>query len=175
MPDVTGKGYIYGLRDIKITNLAGTTQVDLPASQTLTWEPQFIGDSLRGDDTTVASIGQLDKIEWNLSHGGISLEAMAIMTGKTVTTSGTTPNRTEKMTFKAGDNMPYFKIYGRAMGDAGDGLHVIIKKAKVTSMAGGLEDQTWLVSELGGEAVGDNSGDIYDIIKLETDTNLPTT
>lgn len=173
MPDLVD-GYIYGLRDIKLTTIDGVTQVDLPASQTLTWSEEFVNASLKGDDKTVSTVGFLDKLSWNLSAGGISLEALSIITGKTVTTTGTTPNRVQEITRQAGDNSPYFKIYGRALGDNSDGVHVLIKKAKLTSLQGNLQGENFYISQCSGEAIGDDSDDLYDIKKLETDAALPS-
>lgn len=174
MADSTGSGFIYGMNDIKITNMAGDTQVDLNAARKLTFTPVFVNDSLKGDDKVVATISYVEKFEGDLESGGITLEAIALLMGKTVTESGSSPNQEDKITLKAGDKPPYVKIYGKALGDGVDGLHVIIKKAKLTAFEAGSEVDTWMLTTCSFEAINDSSGDAIDIIKLETVDDLPT-
>lgn len=175
MADATGSGFIYGMNDIKITNIGGTTQVDLNAARKLTFNPVFVSDSLKGDDQVVASISYIEKFEGELESGGITLEAIALLLGVSVTSTGTTPNREDKITLQAGMKPPYVKIYGKAIGDtAVDGLHVLIKKAKVTAFEAGNELDTWMLTTCSFEAINDGNGDAIDIIKLETVDDLPT-
>lgn len=173
MADVVS-GYVYGIRDIKLTDLAGVSQVDLPASQALTWKETIVSDSLRGDDKIVSTVAFVEGGEFTLEAGGISLEAYAKMTGETVVAAGTTPNRTETITRRGAQNFPWLKIYGRALGDNGDGIHVKLRKAKLTSMEGNLSNQEFYITKAGGMFIADDSDELYDIVKLETDISLPT-
>jgi hypothetical protein len=168
-------GYTYGLRDVKITSLAGDVQGDLPASQTLTWKEKVVSDELPGDDVIVSTVGFVQGIEWELEAGGISLEVYAMLTGETVSTTGSTPNRKQTITRKGGKNFPYIKIYGRALGDGNDGVQILIKKAKVTELEGSFKNKEFLITKCSGTGIGDANGDLYDLIKLETDAALPTT
>lgn len=173
MPDIA-RGYMYGLRDIKLTNLAGTVQVDLPAARVLSWSETTVSDELRGDDVIVSTVGFVEGIEWSLESGGLSLEALALLTGETVQTSGTTPNRQQKITRTSGKNFPYIKVYGRSLGDDGDAGWVLLKKVKMTSLEGNLSNQEFFLTQGSGVGIQDDNGDLYDIIKLETDAELPT-
>lgn len=168
------KGYYYGIRDIKITSLDGTTQVDLPVARKLLWKPEYISSSLDGDDQTVATIAFIKKFTFELESGGLSLEALAMLTGKTVTVSGSSPNTQESIQLNAGDNAPYVKIYGKALGDGNDGVHILIRKAKMIELEAPNELETWTLTKGSGEAVNDDNGVGIEIIKLETLTDLPT-
>ena len=167
-------GYIYGLRDIKLTDLDGSNQVDLPAARTLTWQETVVSDSLRGDDKIVSTVAFVEGGEFSLESGGISLEAYAKLTGESVVTTGSTPNRTQTVTRRGATSFPWLKIYGRALGDNNDGIHVKLRKAKLTSLEGNLTNQEFYITKAGGMFIADDSDELYDIVKLETDAELPT-
>jgi hypothetical protein len=165
----------FGLNDIKLTDISGTTQVDLPNAQRITFNPVLITGNLRGDDKRVASVARMEALEWEMDAGGISLEALAIITGKTVVTEGATPNETKTITVEGGDNMPYFKIYGKSLGDGDDDVHVLIFKAKCLNYSGNFQDAQFWITSMSGEAVDDGTNGIYDIVQNETAADLPAT
>lgn len=173
---LTGTLRNFGIRDIKITNLAGTTQVDLPNAMTLTFKERLTSGELRGDDSTVAIVAFTDAVEWELEAGGISLEAWALMTGRTITLTGTTPSQVNTLLAQAGDAYPYFKIYGKSMGDGADDIHIKINKAKLTgALEGEWKDAEFFVTKCSGIAVDPGAGAIYELVQNETATALPTT
>lgn len=165
----------YGLRDVKLVNFKATPDVvDLPAAQTLTWSEATQSNQLRGDDVVVATVTFPESLEWELESGGISLEAYALMTGRTVTTSGVSPNVIKTISAtNANSGYPYFKIYGKAVGQENDDVHVKIYYAKVTEISGELTGEEFLVTSCSGMAVFDGSGKLYDIVHNETATTLP--
>lgn len=168
----------FGLNQVVLTNLAGDTQVALPAPRVMQFTERLTTGELRGGDRTQAAVSILDALEWSLEAGGISLEAWALMSGRTATESGSTPNRTNTITAKTGDRYPYFKIYGKMIGDEGDDdLHVKIYKAKLTSpLQGQFQDQEFFVTQCSGIALGDadNDDDVYEIVQNETAADLPS-
>lgn len=164
----------YGLKDIKLTNIGGTTQVDLPAAQTLEFNERIVSGELKGDDTLKAVVAHSEAVEWTLSNGGISLEAYALMTGRTAATSGTTPNETTTLTGEGGEHFPYFKIYGKSVGEAStDDIHVKLWKAKLTSISGTFQNEQFFITSCSGIAVDDGSNGIFDIVQNETEADLP--
>jgi hypothetical protein len=166
----------FGLRDLKITNLAGTTQVDLPNAQTLTFTERLTQGEMRGDDATQAVVAFTDALEWELEAGGISLEAYALMTGRTIALTGTTPNQVNTLLAQAGDVYPYFKIYGKSQGDGADDIHVKINKAKLTGgIEGEFADGEFFVTKCSGIAVDPGAGALYEVIQNETADDLPAT
>lgn len=165
----------FGLRDLKITNIGGTTQVDLPRAMTLTFKEMLTTGTLRGDDAIAAVVSISDGLEWELEAGGIDIDAYALMTGRTATEAGTTPNQTNTLTGSAGDVMPYFKIYGKSVGDGADDIHVKLWKCKLTSpIEGQFADGQFFVTKASGIAIDDGSNGIYDLVQNETATTLPT-
>lgn len=167
--------FIYGLRDLKVTNIGGTVQEDLDAAQTLTFSPAFSSAELRGDDVPKASIGSLSGGTAAISAGGYSSAAVAIMFGKTLSQSGTTPNELTTLQLNAGDVMPYFKIYGLARDEAGGDVHVLLPKCKVTGWGGiDFSDENWFVNSVDVQCLDDGSNGVVKIIQHETTTALPT-
>ena len=171
---LTGTIRPFGLRDVKVAPLPSGTPVDLPNSQTMTFKEVLTSGELRGDDSTQAVVAITDKLEWELEAGGISLEAWAVMTGRSVTLTGTTPSQVNTVTAEAGDVYPYFRIYGKSVGDGADDVHILIFKAKCTgAIEGEFKDGEFWVTKASGVAVDDGSNGLYDIVQNETAASLP--
>jgi hypothetical protein len=163
----------FGLRDVKVTNIAGTVQADLPAAQTLTVRPRLTTGELIGDDALKAVVSMVQAAEWTLSAGGISLAALAIITGQATSVSGSTPTEKTTLNLGAGDSLPYFKIYGKSMGDGSDDVHVKFYKCKCTSLEGQFQNGQFWITQCSGVAMDDDSNGVIDIIQNETATALP--
>lgn len=165
----------FGLRNVRLTNMAGSEQVSLPAAQTLSFNERVKSGELSGDDRTIAVVAFSDAIEWSIEAGGISLEAYALMTGRSVSEDGTTPSQAKTMTGQGGlEVFPYFKIYGKSVGDGTDDVHVKIFKAKLTSIQGQLGDNNFWVTQAGGVAIDDGENGLFDIVQNETAADLPS-
>ncbi len=163
----------FGLNDLKVTDLPATTQQDLPQAMTLEFTPRFQTGELLGDDSMAAVVSRLIALDWSLSAGGLDLDAAAIMLGYTVASSGSTPNQQDTLDLDA-DCMPYFQIYGKALGDdCKDDLHALIYKAKVTSWSGKLENGAFLITECSGVAIDDGSHGVIRLIQHETAAAVP--
>ena len=169
---LTGAVAPFGIRDIKLTTLPSGAQVDLPNSQKLSFTERLTSKDLKGDDAVVATSSFSEGLEWELEAGGIAIEAYALMTGRTVTQAGTTPNQTATMHATAGDVFPYFKIYGKVITDAGD-LHVKIYKAKITELSGEFKGDEYFVTTCKGKAITDGTN-IFTFVRNETAANLPS-
>lgn len=165
----------FGLRDVKLTNMAGDTQVSLPAPQTLSFSERIRSGELSGGDSLKAVVAYAEAVEWSLEAGGISLEAYALLTGRTVTEEGTTPNKTNTLTGSAGDVFPYIKVYGKVICEGDDDIHCKLWKAKLTKLEGSFKEGAFWVTSGGGVAVDDGVNGIYDFVQNETATDLPAT
>lgn len=165
----------FGLRDIKVTNIGGTTQKDLPAAQKLKITPKMKSGELEGDDALVSVVAFIMSAEWELEAGGIDLDALAIITGRTLTTAGTTPNQTNTLKLSAGDVMPYFKVYGKSMGDSTDDIHAKMSKCKCTELEGEFSDGEFYITSCKGVAVDDGTNGVVSVVQNETATTLPIT
>ena len=166
---------IFGLRQIKLVNAAGTVTELLNAAQTMTFKERVKSGELSGNDHTLAVVAFSDAVEWELEEGGISIEAYALMTGRTLAAvAGTTPNQSLTLNADAMTSFPYFKIYGKSVGDAGDDVHVKVYKAKITGgIEGQFADGEFFVSKCAGVAIDDGSVGIFDIVHNETTAALP--
>jgi hypothetical protein len=165
----------FGLNDVKLTNIGGTTQVDLPSARVLKFSERMKSGELSGDDMLVAVASFAEAVEWELEAGGITLEAYALLTGRTVSTSGTTPNRTTSLHGHGAECFPYIKIYGKALSECTGDIHAKIFKAKVTKLEGSLQEGEFFVTSCSGIAIDDGTNGMWEFIQNETAATLPAT
>lgn len=167
--------FVFGLRDLKVTNLAGTLQEDLLGGQELMFKPEFRGGEQFGDDRLLSVISFIVGGTADVTAGALSSAAMAIMFGRTLTVSGTSPNEITTLKLSAGDNMPYFKLYGQAVGENGDDLHILLAKVKV--MDGGnvdMKDNGFYAPAFSLRVVDDGTNGVARVVQHETATAVPT-
>lgn len=163
----------YGVRDIHVKRVSGGTDVDITAARRFNFAANITTDKLKGDDGLAAVASTVESFTLTIEGGGIDLAALAEITGKTLTSSGTTPNMISTYTFSSADVMPYVKIAGQARGVAGDDVHVIFYYAKITALTGNIGNSEFTILNMTLEAIGQPSdGKIYDIIGHETATAL---
>jgi len=151
----------YGLRDVKLTaytDAAATTlgtSVDLPVGRTFSFSEAEEFTELRGDDKVVATRGQGSTVEFELESGGISLDAWKVLSGGTLTTTGTAPAQSKKLSKKSTDARPYFKVEGQVISDSGGDVHCVLPKCKVTdSLEGEFSDGEFMLTNASGTAIG---------------------
>lgn len=170
----------YGLRDVKLTPIsdAGTlgTPVDLPAARTFSFSESEEFEELRGDDTVVAIRGKGAVVDWDLEAGGISIEAWKVMSGGTITSTGTTPAMQKSFKKTKNDSRPYFKVEGQAISDSGGDFHAIVFKCRVTdSLEGEMSDGQFWLSSGSGQGIPNATGDLYEFVQNETAVAIPAT
>jgi hypothetical protein len=163
----------YGLRDLKVrTNTNGTpgTSVDFPNARTLSFEEAEDFEELRGDDQVVAQRGKGPTVNWDLEGGGISLDALVVIAGGAVTTSGTTPNQKKTYSKLGSDVRPTFQIEGQALSESGGDFHTLIYRCKVTdTISGELADGAFWLTGASGSGIGDyTTNKLYDFVQNET-------
>jgi hypothetical protein len=173
---IAGVGDTFGLSDVKLTPLPSGSQVDLPAGRVVSFRERTKTAELSGDDSLQAVVSFADVVEWELEAGGISLEAYALMSGRTVVTSGSTPNEEASLPGEAAQAFPYFKMYGRSLGDGSDDVHVKLLKCKVSGgLEGSFQDGQFFVKRCRGIAVDNGTTGIWEIVQHETAMGLPET
>jgi len=166
-------GKPFGLNQIKFVSMDGITVVPLTdKSRTLEFEEVVVTGEFPGDDGLQAIVTQPTGVKGKIEHGGISLEAYALITGHTLTVTGLTPNRVGTL---EGDSsrFPYFRIYGKSLGDDADDVHVKILKAKLTSgLKGTFKYGEFMATEIEfmGVKVG---GKAFETVVNETAADLP--
>jgi hypothetical protein len=165
-----------GLRQVRITpidpdTLALGSTILLPANQVLTFKTKQDVKKLRGNDADADVSVTNIAADWSLDHGGfMPLDAVAVLTGATLTTTGTTPNEVKTLNQKTTDSRKFFKIEGRAVNAKGaSDAKIVYYYAICTSFEGEMKDGEYWVSKAGGEAIGHPSNSkVWDLIQEET-------
>lgn len=180
-----GEALPYGIRDIKLRPLTGGgvtlgTAVDLPNARTLSFEEAEEFQELRGDDKVVAIRGQGASVAWSLESGGISLEALVVLNGGTVTLTGSAPAQIKKYRKLVTDSRPEFQAEGQSMSESGGDFHTFLPRCKASeNISGEFADGEFFLTSAGGQALpGKSTGNIdvlYDFVQNETVTAIATT
>lgn len=176
----------YGVRDLKITpyldsagSVLGTTSVDLPNMQTLSFKEKEEFQDLRGDDRLITTRGKGAQVEWDLEAGGIAPKVWAVFTGGTITETGTTPNIQVLIRKRGSDTRPYFRVEGQSVSDSGGDIRVLIYRCRCNGdISGEFKDGEFFITK--GSGVGlpllDDQNDLlYDIVQNETKTSISLT
>lgn len=164
----------FGLREVSLKPLDASetpgTKVDLPHSRTFSFSETEDFEDLRGGDVLVAAHGAGPVVEWSLESGGIQLDAWVVMSGGTVTTSGTTPAQVKKFTKLNTDSRPYFQTEGRAISDSGGDFHGIVYRCKADgSLEGEMAQGAFFLTSASGRGFGEtSSGKLYEWFDNET-------
>ena len=156
----------FGLRQIALYNADGTGKLLLPAALMMHVTPLVETARFTADGHLVGAAALVSGAEWELEAGGISLEALAKLTGGTANQVGSTPNRTLTLSLDAGAQMPYLRISGRAVSDTGDVI-CRLYRAKVEALEGTFRDGEFWVSYAKGVAVT-NGSVVYEFVQQET-------
>lgn len=156
----------FGLRQIALYSADGSGKVLIPAALMLHVTPLVQTARFEADGRLVGAAGFVAGAEWELEAGGISIEALAKLTGDTAATAGTTPNRTLTMSVAAGDAMPYIRIAGRALSDSGD-VFCRLYRCKVEALEGTFRQGEFWVTYAQGVAVSDGTR-VFEFVQQET-------
>jgi hypothetical protein len=174
----------YGIRDVRLTAytdtagaVLGTTVTDLPYGRTLSFSETEEFEELRGDDRVVTTRGKGASVEFELESGGISIDAWKVMTGGTVTDSGTTPNKKRVLRKLGRTSRPWFLIEGQVISDSGGDLHAILYRCRLTdTLEGEFSDGEFFLTSGSGVALPLDSSDVlYDIVQNETAVSISGT
>ncbi len=173
---IAGYALPFGLRQVKLVPLdaAGAevtaSAVMLPASRTFSFSEAEDFENLDGDDMRVASHGSGPTVSWDLEGGGISLEVWKILSGGTITSSGTTPAIVKTFTKKTSDSRPYFNVYGRAVSDSGGDFQMVVYRCKADGdLEAELSNGSFLLTSASGTGMGNLSDQkLYDFLHRET-------
>jgi hypothetical protein len=167
----------FGLRDVKVTPLVGDTPgtaVDLPNARTFSFAEAEDVEELRGDDGVVAVHGLGVSVDWELESGGINFEALVVIFGGTVASTGVTPNIVKTYDKLETNARPYFQVEGKAISDSGGDFHVTLYKCKATGeLSGELADGSFWLTGTSGRAIGRASDrKVYTFTMNETEEEI---
>lgn len=163
---------IYGLRQLRFVR--GASVVDAPAATELSFKERIASDELKGNDKVVDVVAISEAVEWELSDGAISLELWALLTGRSATEAGSTPNRTMTYNASAQVAFPWFKIYGKAIDSSIGDVHCKIYKAKLQELEGKFENGKFWVASAKGMGIDDDVNGVFTFKQNETAASLPS-
>ena len=174
---VTDETKILGIDDAKIskiltddsTAVTYAAPIDIPGVTSLKLTPKFVEKELKGDEAILDVYTKLESIDWSFDGSKMSLPALAILLGGTITSDGVTPAGKQTYNLKNTDRGFFFKIEGQSTyTDAGD-IHVILHKCKANKVDYELKGEDYAIVSASGKGIGTiNGGDIKDIIVNET-------
>ena len=156
----------FGLRQIALYDTAGANKVLMPAALMMHVTPLLETARFEADGHLVGAAAFVSGAEFEMEAGGISLEAIAKLTGGSASQVGSTPNRTLTLSQDAGAQMPYLRIAGRAVSDAGDVI-CRLYRCKVEALEGTFRDGEFWVTYCKGVAVS-NGTVVYEFVQEET-------
>lgn len=117
----------YGLHRLWVTpytdtdgSILGDTSYRLPLARTFAFTENEDNDTLDGDDkASVAIQGKGATVSGTLEGGGLDLTTFAIITGGTLTESGTGVTLKRSVLKKGSDSRPYFRAEGQVISNGG--------------------------------------------------------
>lgn len=178
---LTKETKVLGINDAKMSKLTADDEItltyeasiDVPGITQLEVSPNFIEKELRGDEKVIDTYTKLDYIEWKFENAKISLDALAILLGGTVTTSGTTPNQVQTYTLTGNDIPAYFKLEAKAdYTDAGD-VHIVLYKCKANKVSYTLKGEEYATVSASGRAIATVKDDkVKDVVINETAVDI---
>ncbi len=166
----------FSLKEIKIAvlNADGTygTAVAVPQARKLTVTPNMVTSKLIGERAKTAAVATvLQDCTLEMDAGGYTWDALAVMIGQAVTESGTTPNKTKRQNWAAGDNLPYIGVIGVLDDDDGGDFHLGFPKVKLTGLpaieANG-EEEAFVKEVIEMVAIADDNGFVMYPLAHET-------
>lgn len=157
----------FGLRQVKVTSADGSGAVTLPVGLLLHVTPRIEVAEFFAEGVLVGASAQAVAADWEIEAGGISLEALAKLTGLTAAQTGSTPNRVLTLNAGAGLEFPYVRIYGRAVGEGNDDIYCRLYRAKLSSIDGTFRRGEFWITSCAGVAVANSNG-LYEFVQRET-------
>ena len=168
----------FGLRDVKLkpisdANVVGAA-IDLPVARTFSFSDSEDFETLQGDDRTAASVGSGPTATWELESGGLPFEAYKVMSGGTITETGTAPAQKKVYSKLVTDARPYFQTEGQAISDSGGDVHGVLYRCKADGdLEGEWANGSFFLLSASGSAFGDTVGvsptnKLYEFVQNET-------
>jgi hypothetical protein len=167
---------LFGLRDVKIRRLVSDSPnvsaptygpaIDVPGAASLEITPEIETQELRGDDALLAQQSAVVGYNVTLTFVRTDLQVWAAVFGSTVDTPD---DDTAIVRFRAGDELPYFRLDGLVEGTAEgvESVRYTIYKMKVTDASiVDTDQQEFATLRIEGravalEAAGDNYNGVY--------------
>lgn len=174
---------LLGLDDVKIfelttddaSNLAYGSAVDVAGIQNIDLKPNYVQKQLMQDEEVDGIYQKLKAITWAFSNAKVSIDALKILEGGTLTSSGNTPNQKNTFTLIEDSEPKYFKLEGKidystdAIGD----FHLVLYKCKALTLEVAYRAQNYAIVSASGIAIPTvNNSKIRDYVMNETATSI---
>lgn len=174
---------LYGVADAKIfplttddiTTLAYGAAIDVPGIQSIKLTPNYEDKELKGDDAVLEADTKLLSIDFSFQHAKLSLDALAVLEGGTVTDSGVSPNQKTTYTQTTASKPQYFKFEGqiRYVDQAAGDVHLVLYKAKAGKVDIEVKGDDYVIASASGKAIGTiNNGKVKDFVINETEVAI---
>lgn len=156
---------VFAVKDAKISKLTADASgaaptygaaIDVPGIKSVTIGGEVKTAELRGDNTRLDFDAILSGISLTFGYAKMSLDALGVFLGSTVTDAGVTPNQTATLSVKPTDRFSYFKFQAVAAGadTIGGDVLITIHKAILTAFPEmGMVEEDYRLFEVAGAAV----------------------
>jgi len=180
---LTKEAGLLGLDDVKIFEVTADTSqtltygsaVDVPSMQDINLAPNYIQRPLMQDEEIDGYYSKLQSVSWTFSNVKVSLDALNILEGGTITSTGSTPNQKHTYTLSDTSIPKYFKLEGKInySSDAIGDFHLVLYKCKALSVQVGYRAQKYAIVSASGIAIPTvNNGKLRDYVVNETATAI---
>lgn len=173
---------VMDLTDVTITEMtadAGAsptygTPIPIPGIVKVGIKPEMASAELEGEGSILDVFSKMKSAEVEIEAAYLNMDAMAVITGATITTSGTTPNQTTTMEITKSTRPKWFRVEGRWMypGLGLGSVNFILWKCKATD-PGAIEvndaNGDFGSMKVAAKAVPtESTGKIYKVVANET-------
>jgi len=180
---LTKEAGLLGLDDVKIFEVTADTSgtltygsaVDIPSMQDINLTPNYIQRPLMQDEEIDGYYSKLQSLSWSFSNVKVSLDALNILEGGTITSTGSTPNQKHTYTLSDTSVPKYFKLEGKInySSDAIGDFHLVLYKCKALSVYVEYKAQNYAIISASGIAIPTvNNSKIRDYVVNETATAI---
>jgi hypothetical protein len=176
---------VFAVKDAKIAKVTadpsgGTTtlgaSVDVPGIKTVTIGGDITTAELRGDNTRLDYSATLSGVSIDFEYAKLSLDALAVLIGPTVTDSGTTPNQVSTLAVSSSNTLNYFQFQAIAAGadTVGGDVMITVYKAILSDFPElGFEEEDYKTFKVAAQALPRLSdGKWFDVALRETTAAL---
>ena len=135
------------------------TPISLDEAQMLEFSPVADNDQIMAGGRLRHLLTVSTHVEFKLSQAGIDFDAYNILTGMTNASSGTTPNRSRRLTGSFdGTPLPYFGLVGKILSEAGADVHIGLPVCMLDSIPGmKFEQNKFVIGEANGKSIARES------------------
>lgn len=174
---LTHKIELMGIRKASFTP-GGGTETQFLGIRKVSIDFDGIIKQAEGDDRILAVFAFQKGAKVSTEYAAVDLDTLKVITGGTLTDSGTTPNQTTTLSIKSGASpVGSFVIYGQitrglGTGDIPQQVKIIMPKFTIDSSSiklGGNFEDIWTLS-FGGVAIPNDTGEFMSIEFIETAT-----